>query len=99
MTTCSKDATGPDDDPLETILSNMTIVIDPELVPILEFVEGRITFENNNTPATVLFLAALIPDIILVCPPCEQVPNGFLRRITSIDQGFREISVDTEQGT
>lgn len=98
LITCSKNPTGPDE-PLETILSDMTIVIDPNEIPIIEFAENHITFENNNTPEMILFLAALIPDIILVCPPCDAAPYGFLRKITGVKNRGRDTEVGTQEGT
>jgi len=91
-TTCSKKTTEPIDQPLEPIVNEHVVVIDPAQIPFFEFMEDHIIFPSiPGIP-----IPSLNVNVVLVCPPCTAAPNGFLRRITAKTKYSDRTVVDTE---
>jgi len=81
--TCDKNPTE-SDEPAEPKVSDLVIVIPPEIIPFIEEVSANsIRFENiPDIPFITAFFDSIKTDIVLVCEPCENAPYGFLRKIT-----------------
>ena len=81
----------PTEPPLDPIVSSVTVPIDPSLIPIIEFAEDYIVFP------TIPGVTDFVPGVVLVCPPCNQAPNGFLRKVLGVTKRDGETEVETEQ--
>ena len=89
MTTCSDNPTE-SDDPIETIVSEFTIPINPDLIPIIEYAEDSIELPYSPWLPEINFAA------ILVCSPCEKAPSGFLKRVTGVTRGPTSTTLEIE---
>ncbi len=73
------------DEPAEPKVSNLVIVVPPEIIPFIkELTANSIRFDEILSTLFPDFADLLLPDIVLVCPPTDddRAPYGFIRIIS-----------------